>query len=154
MDQARRPKVPDRTSPFASEKLMWELHFFKGQWSCKPIRIYTPEAAAGSPRGAGQETRAASVLPSTPTGSSQKEKQNQRKLLCEARPMAGLPLLLDTTAQSPARTNPPEKVPYEQHVPRPFARCLRAPAKPAGQSPARLRVPCAAVLVTGGGKGS
>lgn len=145
MDQARGPKVPDRTSPLASERLTWEFHFFKGQWSCKPICIYTPEAAAGSPRGAGQETRAASVLPSRPTGSSQKEKQKQRKLLCEARPVAGLPLLLDTTAQTSVSTNSPEKVLYEQH--RPAALCLASPhsgqacwAEP-GQTPRPLCCP-------------
>lgn len=56
MDRARRLKLPDQTSPFASEKLMWKFQFFKGQWSYKPIFIYALEAAAGSPRGVGQET--------------------------------------------------------------------------------------------------
>lgn len=67
MDQARQLKVPDQTSPFASEKLIRKFHFFKGQWSCKPIFIYTLKAAAGYPWSAGQETRVGSVLPSIPT---------------------------------------------------------------------------------------
>lgn len=146
--QTRWLKVPDQTSPFASEKLIWKFHFFKGHWSCKPRFIYTLGQPSGPPCGAGRGKRVALVLPSSCTGGQQKEKQNQREVLCEAR--TRLSLLLDTTNQISISTNPPEKVPYKLY--HPTALCLVSPHSPSLQlSSARPHGPFA-VLVTEGGE--
>lgn len=147
-DQARRLKVPDQTSPVASEKLMWKFHFFKGQWSCKPIFIYSVEAATGSPPWcrSGDASRCGSP-PAHPREVHKRRSKTKGNFSLKP----GHPLFLDTRGQVSMSTKPPEKVPHDHHRPTAFGCCLRA--HQARHSPARHCVPFAA-LVTDGGKSS
>lgn len=140
--QTKVTEVPDKLPPFfPSKQLTWKFHFFKWQWGCKPIFIYTfvtsseppalPVVQVRGPRGFGSSQYAQIKL----LKGEVKPKGN----FCEAWPLVGLSWLLDAAKQTTSNA--------EKHMLRTF---LMNPCPEASHcSPTPRSLP---VTLTGGGK--
>lgn len=87
---------------FSSKQLTWKFRFFKWQWGCKPVFIYTFVSSTDPPRppcGAGQGTEWLRFFPARSNQVVERRSKTKGDF-CEARPLVRLSLLLDPAKQT------------------------------------------------------